>query len=327
MVYIYAKKIGSNKYYYLRLDKRINGKKIVVDVAYLGQDLSKINLDKLIDNSKYNKEIKKSYDNLNKTINTDYYIKKAESIKYKKSKYLTKEQQIRLNAIKIHFNFKFKKLNDLTKEDFFENFIVSYTYNTTSIEGNTIALSDVKKILIEEKVELKNNTLREIYDLRNTKKTFLTILNKKPKLNLKTIVDIHKSLMLDMDNRVGFRNFDVRVIKSQFNSTPYFRIEKELTELFNWFNKEREDIFIKSVIFHHKFEKIHPFADGNGRCGRMLLNLMLLNQNYPPIIVTKKNRSKYIDALSIADKKENYIPLISFLLEEYEKGYWDHFIF
>jgi Fic family protein len=327
MVYIYSKQIGSERYYYLRLDKRVNNKKMVIDIAYLGQDLSKINLDKLLNNTKYNKEIKKSYKNLNKILNSNYYFKKAENIKYKKDNYLSKEQQIKLNAIKIHFNLKFKKLHSLTKEDFINNFVVSYTYNTTSIEGNTIPLADVKKILLDEKIELKNKTLREVYDLRNTKNTFINIFNNKFKINLNKIIDIHKNLVKDTDNRTGFRHFDVRVFKSHFDSSPYFRIEKELIELLDWFKHSKENIFVKAVIFHHKFEKIHPFADGNGRTGRMLLNLMLLDKDYPPLIITKKNRLRYLDVLSIADKKEDYIPLISFLLDEYDKGYWENFVF
>ena len=326
MVYIYTKRIGLNKYYYLRLDKIVNGKKITKDIIYLGNNLSKIDINKLLDNQIYKKEIRKSYKTINKFLKSNYYIEKAESIKYKKNKYLTKEQLIKLKAIELHFNSKFKKLHELTKNEFFENFIISYTYNTTSIEGNTIPLSDVKKILLDDNIILKNKTLREIYDLRNTKNTFNYILNNKLKINFKTIIELHKELMKDIDNRLKFRNYDVRVTKSHFDTTPYFRIEKELKQLIGWYGRSKQNIFIKATIFHHKFEKIHPFADGNGRTGRMLFNLILLQNKLPPIIITKKNKNKYFDSLMVADKKEDYLPLISFLLEEYEKGYWDNFV-
>jgi len=325
MVYIYVKKNGLEKYYYLRIDKRINGKKVVKDIAYLGNDLSKININNLLDNKVYHKEIRKSYRTITKFLNSNYYIQKAESLKLKKNNYLTTEEQVKLESIKLHFDSRFKTLDLQTQRDIYNHFIVSFTYNTTSIEGNTIPLSGVRKILNEDNATLKNKTLREIYDLRNTKNTFFSILNK-TEFNLELIVDVHKQLMTDIDDRTEFRNFDIRVTKSHFDSTPYFRIYKEMDELFDWYNKSKEHPFVKAVIFHHKFERIHPFADGNGRTGRTLFNFMLLKFNYPPIVITKKNRDKYLDTLSIADKKEDYKPLIGFLISEYETSYWENFI-
>ncbi len=325
MVYVYIKKNGSEKYYYLRIDKRINGKKVVKDIAYLGNDLSKININNLLDNKVYHKEIRKSYRTITKFLNSNYYVQKAESLKLKKDNYLTTDEQIKLEAIKLHFDSRFKTLDLQTQRDIYNHFIVSFTYNTTSIEGNTIPLSGVRKILNEDNATLKNKTLREIYDLRNTKNTFFSILNK-TEFNLELITDVHKQLMKDIDERTEFRNFDIRVTKSHFDSTPYFRIYKEMDELFDWYNKSKEHPFVKAVIFHHRFERIHPFADGNGRTGRILFNFMLLKFNYPPIVITKKNRDKYLDALSVADKKDDYNPLISFLISEYETSYWENFI-
>ena len=179
----------------------------------------------------------------------------------------------------------------------------------------------------DDKIQLKNKTLREIYDLRNTKDTFFSIVNSKKSLSIDFIISTHKQLMKDVDERVGFRRHDVRVIKSRFDSAPYFRIEKEMQELINWYKENKKvNPFILSTMFHHKFEKIHPFADGNGRTGRLIMNYILIKNNYPPIIITKKNRDKYLEALESADKLEDYSKLIQFLLEEYKKGYWENFV-
>lgn len=326
MVYIYSKKIGNKVYYYLRLDKKINNKKIVKDIAYLGSDLSKIDLNHILENSEYKKEIKKSYHKINKVINSNYFLDKVKSKKFKKEKYLIKENQILLESIKLHFKSRFGRLEEITKDDFFNNFIINYTYNTTSIEGNTIPLNDVKNILTNDRFKVDNASLREIYDLRNTKDTFNYILKNKLRINVNTILKIHKMLLKDIDSRDSFRNFDVRVFKSHFDSTPYFRIHKEIDDLIKWFNSSDLHPFVKASIFHHRFEKIHPFADGNGRTGRMLFNIILLNSKFPPIIITKKNRNKYLDSLSFADKNENYSKLIEFLLKEYEEGYWKYFL-
>jgi Fic family protein len=327
MVYIYSKIINGKLYYYLRMDKREKDKKIIKDIAYLGSDLSKINLEKLLDNSKYKKEIRKSYKVINKFINSNYYLDKAKSEKLHKDKYLTYEQQILLESIKLHFKDRFLKLDKNTQKEIYDNFVISFTYNTTSIEGNTIPLNDVKKILSEDKIILKNKTLREIYDLRNTKNTFFSIIDSKKPISVDFIINIHKQLVKDVDDRAGFRKHDVRVFKSRFDSAPYFRIEKEMQELINWYKVNKKlNPFVLAIIFHHNFEKIHPFADGNGRTGRLLMNYILIKNNYPPIIITKKNREIYLDALESADKSENYSKLLQFLLEEYKKGYWENFV-
>ncbi|MFA5746203.1 MAG: Fic family protein [archaeon] len=327
MTYIYSKVINGKSYYYLRMDKREKDKKVIKDIAYLGNDLSKINIDKLLDNSKYKKEIRKSYKVINKYINSNYYLDKAKSEKLHKDKYLTYEQQILLESIRLHFKDRFLKLDRNTQREIYDNFVVSFTYNTTSIEGNTIPLSDVRKILFDDKIQLKNKTLREIYDLRNTKDTFFSIVESKKPINIDFIINTHKQLVKDVDERIGFRKHDVRVIKSRFDSAPYFRIEKEIQELINWYKENKKlNPFILATIFHHKFEKIHPFADGNGRTGRLLMNYILIKNNYPPIIITKKNRDKYLEALESADKSEEYSKLLQFLLEEYKIGYWENFV-
>lgn len=327
MAYIYLKKINGKPYYYLRIDTKENNKRVIKDIAYLGNDISKINVDKLLDNSKYKKEIRKSYKTINKFINSNYYLEKAKKEKLHKDKYFTREQQLLLESIRLHFKDRFLKIDKKTQKEVLDNFIVSFTYNTTSIEGNTIALNDVKKILSEEIINLKNKTLREIYDLRNTKNTFFSIINSKKPITSDFIINIHKQLVKDIDNRVGFRKHDVRVIKSRFDSTPYFRIEKEIQELLDWYKSSKKlNPFVLATIFHHKFERIHPFSDGNGRTGRLLMNYILMKNKYPPIIITKKNRSEYLQALEFADKYENYSKLIQFLLNEYKVGYWQNFI-
>lgn len=327
MTYIYSKVINGKSYYYLRIDTKVSNKRVIKDIAYLGNDISKIDINKLLDNSKYKKEIRKSYKIINKYINSNYYLNKAKSEKLRKDKYLTNEQQILLESQRLHFKDRFIKLDKNTQKEIYDNFIVSFTYNTTSIEGNTIPLNDVRKILSDDKIQLKNKTLREIYDLRNTKDTFFSIVDSKKPLSIDFIINTHKQLMKDVDERIGFRRHDVRVIKSRFDSAPYFRIEKEMQELINWYKENKKiNPFVLSVMFHHKFEKIHPFSDGNGRTGRLIMNYILIKNNYPPIIITKKNRDKYLEALESADKSEDYSKLIQFLIEEYKKGYWENFV-
>ena len=107
-----------------------------------------------------------------------------------------------------------------------------------------------------------------------------------------------------------------------------------MTILLKWYEENKKILhpFVLASIFHHKFEKIHPFSDGNGRTGRMLVNMILLKNNYPPMIIYKKDRRMYLDALSSADNINltktdvKYKTLINFMLDEMSASYWNLFL-
>ena len=334
MVYIYKKQIGKNSYYYLRASLKKGLKTITKDIAYLGNDPEEArkSLDKL---NKYSKEIKQSYKKINKTLEMNRYLEIAKNSKLKSCEYMSNQHLFNLEACKIHFNNVFKKLNPLTQKDFFKYFIIEFAFNTASIEGNTITLKEAHKLLTENFTP-KDRTLREIYDLQNTEKVFFEILEyNKNILNHETICNIHKSLLNNIDIRTGYRKSDVKVFKSKFDSSPAKYVLTDMSMLFKLTKTKLNKLhpFVKAVLFHHKFEKIHPFYDGNGRTGRILMNSLLINDNYPPIIITKKNRSIYLDALSKADNSDilnfevkNYKKLVEFAVEEMTAAYWDVFL-
>jgi Fic family protein len=90
------------------------------------------------------------------------------------------------------------------------------------------------------------------------------------------------------------------------------------------------------VLFHHKFESIHPFSDGNGRTGRMLMNHILMLHSYPPVVVNRKDRKEYLNAMNAADqaiKKSlvrtsiEYKKIINFMSIQLQQSYWDIFLF
>jgi Fic family protein len=104
--------------------------------------------------------------------------------------------------------------------------------------------------------------------------------------------------------------------------------------LLKWYNENKDKLhpFVLAVIFHHKFEKVHPFSDGNGRTGRMLMNYILTRNKYPPIVIYKKNRNDYLDALSGADKinlttiDKKYNNLVGYVASEASSSYWNLFL-
>lgn len=333
MAYIYVKNINKKPYYYLRISKRINGKVTIKDIAYLGDDVSKIeeNLDKI--EGKYKKEIRKGYKTIKKFIDTNYYFEKIKELKLKNDIYLAKEPLYWVEAAKMHFNEKFLKLDSETKKEVYKNFLIEFAYNTTSIEGNTITLHEANKLLNED-LTPKERTPREIFDLQNTEKAFFYLLDSKEEIGHELIIKMHDMLLENIDVRKGYRTYDIKVAGSHFDSSPAKYVRTDMDILIKWYNSNKGKIhlFALAAIFHEKFEKIHPFADGNGRTGRMLVNYMLLRSSYPPVIIRKKNRAEYLKAMSAADESKPsgsepkyFIELIEYLAFEYKTLYWNIF--
>lgn len=332
MVYLHKKTIGNKDYYYLRASERKGKKVIAKDIAYLGSSIEEVrqNLEKL---SKYKKEVEKAYRTIHVFLETNYYLEKAKKLKLKKDEFLNNKLE-EIEACRIHFNEKFKNLDETTKKEILKNFIIEFSFNTTSIEGNTINLEEARSLL-QAGLTPKDKTLREIYDVQNTEKVFFELYSSKEELSHDLITKVHKKLMENVDARWGYRTTDVRVIRSNFKATPAPYVKTDMEILLRWYNEYKNKLHPLALasIFHHKFEKIHPFMDGNGRTGRMLLNYILILKSYPPLIIHKKTRKEYLGAMRTADKsglksfnKERYFSLVQFNANEMVETYWNVFL-
>ncbi len=331
MVYLYKKTIGNKKYYYLRASERRGKKVIAKDIAYLGSTIEEAR--KNLELSKYKEKIRKAYRTINLFLESNHYLEKAKALKLKKDFFLGEKLE-EVEACKLHFQNVFLKLDEKTRKEILKNFVIEFSFNTTSIEGNTINLEEAKALL-QEGLTPKDKTLREIYDVQNTDKVFFDILNKKQDLSHELIISIHSGLMDNIDKRTGYRTTEVRVLRANFEASPAPYVITDMNLLLNWYNQNKDKLHPLALasIFHHKFERIHPFMDGNGRTGRMLLNYILMKNNYPPLVIHKKIRKDYLEALRTADKsnlneaeKEDYFDIIQFITEELIETYWSIFL-
>ena len=331
MVYIYKKIVSGKPYYYLRASERKGKKVISKDMAYLGNSIEEVR--KALESKKYKEQIRKAYKTINNFIESNHWLEKAQELKLKSDAFLGEKLE-EIEACKLHYNNIFKKQDETTKQETLKNFVIEFAFNTTSIEGNTINLEQVRNLL-NEGLTPENKTLREIYDLQNTEKVFFSLLDKKDELSHEFIIRIHDSLLENVDARKGYRTTDVRVVKSNFDATPAPYVKTDMDLLLKWYDKNKEVLhpLVLATIFHHKFEKIHPFMDGNGRTGRMLLNYILMNKNYPPLIIHKATRKEYLEAMRKADNSEltqseirDYLDLVQFNADEMINGYWNIFL-
>ena len=335
MVYIHVKKIGKKKYYSLRMSVREGSKVIAKDVCNLGNDISKIKIEDL--EKKYSKEIRKSYKTIKKFLETNHYLEKVKRLKIKEDKIFNKKQILNIKSILLHYNSNFLKLHKLTQKEILENFAINFAVNSNSIEGNTITLKEAYN-LIKEDITPKNRTLREVHELTNTKKVIEFLENKNHDINLRLIEDIHDMLLETIDNRKGIRTHDIKILRQPFKPSPARYVKSDIKMLLDWYGKNKKKLhpLVLITLFHHKFENIHPFSDGNGRTGRILMNYILSLNKYPPLIISRRFRKEYLDLMNKSDKiisknllendLEGYKSLIDFIYLQFKISYWDIFL-
>lgn len=294
-MYIEKKKIGDNYYNYLKISVRFKDKVRTKTIAYLGKGL--------IDENKAKRIFAKFKKTANEVKQNTLEELQLETLDINKE-LLSKQQLNKLEQIKNSFNKKLEILDKETLGDMYNDFIALFVFNTNAIEGNTLTLRDTD-LLLNKGITPSGKSLREINDHLNAKEAFEYILDKKPKINHDTAIRLHSILMKNLDKRIGYyRIHNVRVFGSTFETSPAEFVKIDANILFKWFRKENKRLnpLILAAAFHHKFEKIHPFYDGNGRTGRMLLNLILITNKMPPLIVPDAQRKRYYNALSEADR-------------------------
>jgi Fic family protein len=201
--------------------------------------------------------------------------------------------------------------------------IPEMVYNSNAIENSTLSLEDTEKILSGGSLERKV-IVREVYEAKNLAKLTESLLEKnKAILNTKLILSMHKTLLTDIDDKIAGR---FRVGKewvrvgNHLGANPQF-VPTLMQELVDNFNHNKISYFLDAVAhFHAEFETIHPFVDGNGRIGRVLINLQLLNLGFSPIII--QNKSKHTEYYPLFTQYQStmkfggFTGLFSLLLQE-----------
>lgn len=201
-----------------------------------------------------------------------------------------------------------------------------FTYNTNAIEGSELNSKEVKKIL--EKDEWPKKSKNDIAEAYGVNKAIKHIRKTKEHLSLKLIRELHKIVFKNSKGFAGqlrkpgeevvIRNGLSNIIH---HGAPQSRVENLLRELINWYyrNKNTYPALILASVVHNQFENIHPFKDGNGRVGRLILNNILIKNGLPPVNIDFENRKQYYLALQEYEKNHNLKPTIDLLLKEYKR--------
>jgi len=284
----------NGKKYYYRVKAIREGEKVGKKRIYLG-----VNLDK--------KELKKKEKEADRKLNVFDVV-------------LLKEEKEFLEKIKRDFS----KEPRANYENRYEAFCSLFTYDSTGIEGNTLTLSETSHLLFEGFVP-RAKSLREIHEIMNHKKAFDYMLEYKGDITKEFILEMHKLVVLntlreDLISQIG-RYRTVQVFIGRHIPPKPSEVFKQMTRLLRWYstNKKKLHSLVLASYFHTEFEKIHPFVDGNGRVGRLLMNFILHKNKYPMINIPKKRRFRYYEVLQSAQYKNNLRSFVKFLISILKK--------
>ena len=189
---------------------------------------------------------------------------------------------------------------------YLEDFITRSTYNSNGIEGSTLTYAETYAILYNDNsFKIQGKEPREIYEAINHKKALEYLfdsLNNKSSLDDLFIKNINMLINKDIKESEGYRKVQVFIRGADYIPPDAIQIPNLMYYFIdNYNNYPNDDIFTKIAKFHVEFEKIHPFEDGNGRTGRLLINYELIKDNIAPIVIEKADRTKYFEFLRNED--------------------------
>lgn len=211
-------------------------------------------------------------------------------------------------------------------EDYLQDVLVRLAHHSSAIEGNTISLADTVSILVHNTIPGKTSR-REFYEIENHREAFRYVIEKvtsNEELSTSIIKDIHEYLTDRLQHDRGqFKTSDNAILGADFKTaspgeTPVM-MEQWVGNLNYQLQQAKTNEEVVRIVsdFHIQFERIHPFSDGNGRTGRMLITYSLLSKGIAPLIIKKEDKAEYVRLLSNQDV-DAFSEFASRIIEEEE---------
>lgn len=211
----------------------------------------------------------------------------------------------------------------LDNPDIRDQFYLSLTYNSNRIEGSTLSEGETAAIMFQN-AALPDKALVEQLEVKNHQaalRYLFEYLSENKSLDEELILKLHGILMNAIKPDAGnYRYHGVRIMGTDVPTANYLKIPELMKELIKDINKP-ENIFNKISDIHSRFEKIHPFSDGNGRIGRLLMHAMSLSENLAPVVILQEKRRLYTAYLNKAQMKDDLSLLEDFVCDAILEGY------
>ena len=211
-----------------------------------------------------------------------------------------------------------------SRQDLHDQLVLSFTYHTNGIEGSTLSEPETAAVLFHNSA-LPNKTLTEQLEAKNHQVAIeyaFEVIKREQQISEQTILKLHGMLMNGIREDAGrYRTHGVRIVGANVPTANPLKVSERMVELVRWIDRSHADPIAHVARIHAAFEQIHPFSDGNGRVGRLLMLLMLLDRNIAPAIVKQKKKQVYYRALQRAQQTEDFQLLEEFLSDAILEGY------
>lgn len=208
-----------------------------------------------------------------------------------------------------------------------EQFELEMTYNSNAIEGNSLTLKETY-LVISEGLTIKGKPLKDHLEAKNHKEALAYIFDlidsdRKHTFGEQLIRSLHQLVVSDTDKEWAgkYRTSGVLITGTDHKPPEAVAVPTHMHELVLWVRAHQKKLHPAELaaLVHHKLVNIHPFFDGNGRTARLLMNVILLQSQYPLVIILKHDRKKYYRVLALADKND-YKPLVQFIAQAIERS-------
>lgn len=202
-----------------------------------------------------------------------------------------------------------------------EEFLVEFTYNSNAIEGNTLTLRETALVL--EGLTIDQKPLKDHLEAVGHRDAFLYVqqlVTDQAAISEKVIKDIHSLVLMDRpDDKGVYRRIPVTIMGAYHEPPQPYLVPVQMEQLITGQKKIKCHSIENAALFHLNFEGIHPFIDGNGRTGRLILNLMLMQQGYPAINVKFADRKRYYSCFDRYYKDKTAAPMVEMVAEYLEQ--------
>ena len=189
----------------------------------------------------------------------------------------------------------------LNNKAYLEDLITRSTYHSNAIEGSTLTYAETYAILYNDNsFKIQGKEPREIYEAINHKSALELVFKNLENDNViddRFIKELNQIINRNINEAKGYRTVQVFIRGSEHIPPEPEKIPNLMNYFIYNYNHSEQNVFVKIARYHIEFEKIHPFEDGNGRTGRLLLNYELIKNNLPPVVIEKEDRVKYFEFL------------------------------
>ena len=203
-----------------------------------------------------------------------------------------------------------------------ESFTVRFTYDTSRIEGSKLTLRETGALLLDG-ISPKDKPINDVKEAEGHRKAFYDMLAYKGDLSIGIVLAWHKKLLNETkpDMAGKIRDYNVYISNSTFKPPSALEVQSYILEFFRWYaHSEPKTNPVELVALAHlKFETIHPFGDGNGRIGRLIMNFILRKHGYPMLNIEYRDRRGYYKALEKSQTKKDEGPFVLWFFKKYVK--------